>query len=152
MSENEDWFQGIQQSLADLKTTLGKDGTREYRLDRLERLAGRIARFDSCSDCRQLRLEVEQLVATLQQGKPDKQQKRDYLGRLDHMVSHLHKAHNLVTEGQNLAAWLCIGTLIGVVMGSITGNPVIGISVGISLGVATGTLLDAQARRQGRVI
>jgi hypothetical protein len=152
MSQNEDWFQGIQQSLAGLKTTLGKDGTRKYRLDRLEKLAGRLACFDSCRDCQQLRLEVEQLIATLQQGKPDKQQQRDYLGRLDHIVSHLHKTHNLVTEGQNLAAWLCIGTLVGMVLGSVTGTPVIGISIGISLGIATGTLLDAQARRQGRVI
>jgi hypothetical protein len=81
-----------------------------------------------------------------------KEQKRAFLGGMEAILSHLKKTHGLISEGQNVGLWLGIGTAIGVALGAGLRNPAIGIPIGVALGLVIGNVLDARAKKEGKVI
>ncbi len=153
MEQPDAWYGNIKRTLEGIKTAIDASEIKEYHLDRLDRLARHIGGFGTCSECCGFKPEVEKLVDELRNaGRMNKEQRRSYLGRMERMVSHLQKKHRLISEGQNLAIWLSIGTALGLALGAAFSSTAIGIPVGLALGVAIGSALDAQAKKEGRVI
>jgi hypothetical protein len=147
------WYNDISQSIESIRASLEPSEIKDFHIDKLVKLALHIDSFNECADCLNLKLEIEKLVAQLRSaGRMNKEQRRSYLGRMECMVSHLQKKHKLISEGQNLAIWLSIGTALGLVLGGAFGSTTIGIPLGIALGVGIGAALDAQAKKEGRVI
>lgn len=154
MSEASEWHRGIEANVESLRTRLGASDAREYQMDKLLKIARRVDEFSAaCAQCHSFKPEIQGLVAELAATPAIlKSQKRSYLGRLGRMVDHLHKTHHLISEGQNLAIWLSIGTALGMALGGAFQNTFVGIPVGAGVGTAIGAALDGRARRDGRVI
>jgi hypothetical protein len=153
MVQSGTWYNDINQSIESIRASLELSEIKDFHIDKLVKLARHIDGFNECADCLNLKLEIEKLVTQLRSaGRMNKEQRRSYQGRMECMVSHLQKKHKLISEGQNLAIWLSIGTALGLVLGGIFGDTAIGIPVGVALGVGIGAALDAQAKKDGRVI
>jgi hypothetical protein len=147
------WYSAISQNVEGIRAGLEASEVKELHLDKLVKLARHIDSFSECADCLNHKLEIEKLVADLRSAsRMNKEQRRSYWGRMERMVSHLQKKHKLISEGQNLAIWLSIGTALGLVLGGIFHNSALGIPIGVALGVGVGIALDARAKSEGRVI
>jgi hypothetical protein len=155
MPESTEWYKTLEISVESLRERIGQADEKDYHLDRFLKIARRVDEFaQDCPKCRLLRPEIDRKVRDLAANAPQilREQKRDFLGRMDSMLTHLRKTHGLISEGQNLGTWLIIGTALGVALGAGLSNPAIGIPIGVGLGLAVGVALDARARREGKVI
>jgi len=155
MPEPTEWYRNLEISVESLKQRIGAADARDYHLDRLLKIARRVDEFaPACQECQDFKPQIESMVRELSANAPQilKEQKRAFLGHMEAILSHLHKTHGLISEGQNLAIWLSIGTALGLALGGVFSNPAIGIPIGVGLGIAIGAALDAQAKKAGRVL
>ena len=154
MNQSSEWYQNIARGIEALKTRLGQPESNEYHLDKLLKLSRHVdALAATCDLCQNLKPEIEKLVQQLNTpSQITRAQKRSYLGNMERIVSHLQKGHKLISEGQNLAIWLGIGTALGMAFGALFKNMAIGIALGVGVGVAIGASLDARAKKEGRVM
>ena len=138
-----------------LKARIGAPDARDYHLDRFLKMARRVDEFaPTCPQCRLFQPEIDKMLRDLAADAPQilKEQKRAFLGGMEAILSHLKKTHGLISEGQNVGLWLGIGTAIGVALGAGLRNPAIGIPIGVALGLVIGNVLDARAKKEGKVI
>ena len=75
-----------------------------------------------------------------------------YYRSLDYIIKHLKTAHHLVEEREHLTMWTGVGVALGAGIGVAFGQLAIGAGLGVVFGVAVGSMLDAMAHKQGRVI
>ena len=150
MPENENWADRVTAQISTAGAVMEESDVKELQLARLVKITRRIGDFTGCGDCRSLRTGIEELVNLLGH-KLNREEKRDYLGRLHLIMKHLHREHNLISEGQNLAIGMSAGIAVGMVTGSVFGNPGVGIA-GLMAGLAIGAWLDSRARKTGQVI
>ena len=154
MPEPTEWYRSLETGVESLKAKLGRD-VQDYHLGRFLKMARRVDEFaPTCPRCRLYQTEIEQMLLDLAAGAPQilREQKRKFLGGMEVILGNLKKTHGLISEGQNVGLWLGIGTVAGVALGAAIQNPVIGIPIGVLLGLAIGTVLDARAKKEGRVI
>lgn len=154
MPEPTEWYRTLEVSVESLKARLGVDA-RDYHLDRFLKMARRVDEFaPTCPQCRLYQPEIDRMLRDLAADAPQilKEQKRSFLGGMEAVLSHLHKTHGLISEGQNVGIWLGIGSAIGLALGAGLSNPAIGIPIGVALGLIVGTALDARAKKDGKVI
>jgi hypothetical protein len=154
MPEPTEWYTLFQTGVESLKSQLGRDA-QDYHLDRFLKLARRVDEFAAdCPKCKLLRPQMDQMLRDLAANAPQilREQKRSFLGQMQDIMSHLHKTHGLIGEGQNVGTWLAIGTAVGVALGAGLSNPLIGIPTGVVLGLIVGTVLDNKAKKEGKVI
>ncbi len=149
------WYEEITQKLDPYRDTLSKKEQKRYQLDLLSRVARRIAEFyNECGECQLFQQEITAYVNELGNmiHLADNIRRKRYARRLKQAVRHLQSQHRLVPKGHHVGIWISIGTGIGVAIGAGMGNVGAGIPIGIGIGVAVGTMLDARAKREDRVI
>ncbi|MCL2707291.1 MAG: hypothetical protein FWE97_03925 [Dehalococcoidia bacterium] len=154
MSEQTEWYRNLEIGIDKFKAQLGADA-RDFFLERFAKIARRVDQFSvDCPQCREYQARMSSILQELSidVSQITKEKKRNYLGNMNTMLSHLKKAHGLISDGQNTGIWLVLGIGIGAALGATFSNPAIGISAGLGLGLALGVCLDAQARKAGKVI
>jgi hypothetical protein len=160
MQTGSQWYDRIATEISQYQYTLGqKEANKQYKLDLLLRVAGRVDSFsDICSECQTFKQEITSLVQemSLLIQMPSKQGIRNHTKAVDRMVEHLKKVHKLVDKGHymgmGVGIGLAIGAGIGAALGSVFDNAGIGTGIGIVLGIIVGTYLDRKAKEEGRVI
>ncbi|MGA3094226.1 MAG: hypothetical protein ABSD79_02425 [Dehalococcoidales bacterium] len=155
MPEPTEWYRTIETGVESLKARIGAPDARDYHLDRFLKMAGRVDEFaPTCPKCRLFQPEIDKMLRDLAANAPQilKEQKRTFLGGMEAILSHLQKIHGLISEGQNVGLWLAIGTALGLALGAGFRNPALGIPIGVALGLVIGVILDARAKKEGRVI
>ncbi len=80
-----------------------------------------------------------------------KNRKKYYRKRLEEFKSYLKDRFSLITEGYYTGIGLALGIAFGAAAGSIYGMEN-GISLGLIAGLLIGATLDAQAKKQNRVL
>ncbi|MEH6996559.1 hypothetical protein V7075_28285, partial [Neobacillus drentensis] len=105
--------------------------------------------------CKEYLLELSRLVEELKNkhGHLEKRELTEHQQRVNNIISHLQKEHNLVTEGTYLAIYMSIGMSLGLVFGLLLlDNIAMGLPFGMIFGVAIGVTLDENAKKKGLTI
>ncbi len=148
-----DWYQTTAQQIEELKQKLLPREVKEYQLDKLQRLARRMAEFAPDDPvCQRYQDDISRMVTELAGAPLPHDRNKVYLCTIGDMVGHLKKAHKLVNEGEHLGLWLAVGLVLGGISGLFTGNTPLATALGLFAGMAIGLLLDSQAKKNGRVI
>ncbi|MFC1912374.1 hypothetical protein ACFLXG_04390 [Chloroflexota bacterium] len=152
------WYEDIAKIIGSYQVSLSQKEQKKYQLDLLLRLAGRADEFSSgCGQCQVFQQEITEFARglgnLLQMLKQviDKERKR-YKDMLNTITRHLQKQHKLVTKGHYMGICMAIGSVVGVVLSAGLDKTVFGMPVSIAVGVAIGSVLDARAKKEGRVI
>ncbi|MCL2281225.1 MAG: hypothetical protein FWC25_01000 [Dehalococcoidia bacterium] len=154
MSEPTEWYHNLETSVETLKIQLGADA-RDFYLERFLKIARRVDEFaPSCQQCRECQSRMDNMQKDLvaNAAQISKEQKRNFLGNIESILSHFKKIHGFISDGQNTAIFMAIGAGFGVALGAAFKNPVLGIPMGVVLGLIIGISLDARARKAGKVI
>ena len=152
------WYDDTVRIIGSYQVSLSQKEQKKYKLDWLLRLAGRVDEFSSgCGQCQVFQQEITEFARGLgnlvQMPKQvtDKERKR-YKNILNTITRHLQKQHKLVTRGHYLGICMTIGSGVGVALSAGLGETALGMPVGIAMGAAIGSVLDARAKKEGRVI
>ncbi len=158
MEVRSNWYDKITKEVGLHKDNLTQKEYKEYKLDLLLRVAGRVDDFFSvCGQCQLLQPEITRLVGELayliQMPKQTlREARKSYHKTLNNIIKHLKKEHKLVTKGYYRGVGMTIGPIIAVAIGAALKNPGIGFGVGLVIGLAIGSYLDKKAEKEGRVI
>lgn len=147
MEAHSDWYNRITREISSYKDSLSKRAYKKYKLDLLLRIAQRVDSFSStCGECQIFQQEITRLAEDLGNliQMPAKETRKSYFKTINNIIKHLQKQHKLVTKGQYIG--------IGIALGAALDNPSIGPATGTAIGVAVGIVMDAKAKREGRVI
>ena len=149
------WHEETSGKISAYQSSLSKKEQKRFQLDLLARLTRRVAEFyDECGECQLFQQEITAYVNELGNmvHLVDNTRRKQYGKRLKQMVRHLQGQHKLVPKGHYVGIWTSIGAGIGVALGAVMGNVGPGMPIGIGIGVAIGMMLDAKAKKEGRVI
>ena len=113
---------------------LSEGDYKKYRLRLLLCIAERTAGLSpECEECTAFKQDISALVNNVgnlvQIG--EKESRKAHKKTMDRMISHLQKAHNIVTEGYYTGMWIGIGTALGLPFGIPLGNISFGIPIGL---------------------
>ena len=148
-----DWAEELVRKVNSATAGLDRRDSRELQVERFVKLIRRVGSYSDCPDCQGLKPLIISLAAKLERAPlMDKAKKRDYLGQLGGVVTHLQKKHGLVGEGQYLAIWMSLGTAAGMALGATLSNPGVGMVLGLAVGLSLGAAMDARAKKDGKVI
>lgn len=155
-----DWYDGVVGQVGRYKAILSQKDYRKHRLDLLVRVAKRAASFSpTCGECQNSQQEITMLAKDL--GfllHSPKENRKSRAKVLKIIVKHLQKHHKLATEGQNRSMGMMIGVGIGAGIGAgvsaafDTSYNGIAVVLGLFIGGGIGRVLDAKAKREGRLI
>ena len=149
------WHEETTERISAYQGSMSKKEQKKFQLDLLLRLTRRVAEFyDECGECQLFQQEITAYVNELGNmvHLADNVRRKKYGKRLKQMVRHLQGQHKLVPKGHYVGIWTSIGAGIGVALGAVMGNVGPGMPIGIGIGVAIGMMLDAKAKKEGRVI
>ena len=150
---NSEWYCRIAAQIEDLKLKLLPRDVKEYQLEKLQCIARRVGEFSPGDPvCRKYQGEIEAMVAELAGAPLPAARNKAQMWKIGEMISHLKKCHKLVNDGEYLGWCLIIGLLIGGFAGLIIGETPPATGLGLALGAIIGVILDARAKREGRVI
>ncbi len=160
MEVHNDWYRGIVKEVTLYKDRLSKRDYKKYKLDLLLRIAKRVAGYSpDCGECQNFRGEITKLTEDLDDLHSSKEKRKGYFKVIEIFTKHLQKSHKLITEGKNIKTWMIIGLLIGgFVLGTIFRAAGMsmgfsnGLLIGLIFGGAIGIVLDAMAKKRGKVI
>lgn len=148
-----EWYHSTTEKINELKRVLLPRDAKEYRLDKLQSIARRIDEFaQSDAVCLSYQTEIDQMIAELPGAPLPYARNKSYICTIGVMVSHLKKVHHLVNEGEYLGLALVAGLMLGMLVGIIIGNAPPATIIGLAIGLAVGFVLDARAKKAGRVI
>jgi hypothetical protein len=147
------WAEQLVREVNSATAGLDRRDARELQVERFVKLVRRVASYPDCPDCQALKPRINLLADRLQYAPAmTKAEKRDYLGQLGSVMTHLQKMHGLVGEGQYLAVWMSLGTAAGMALGATLSNPGVGMALGLAVGLSLGAAMDTRAKKDGRVI
>ena len=154
MEVHSDWYNRIAKEISSRKDALSRSEYKKYKLDLLLRLAKRVDSFSSiCGECQMSQQEIKSLTEDLGNlPMMSKEGRKSYFSTINNMVKHMQKHHKLINEGQNFGIWMAIGTGVGVAIGAGSDNVGAGMPIGLAIGIVIGGLMDAKAKREGKVI
>ncbi|KPU44464.1 hypothetical protein OXPF_19580 [Oxobacter pfennigii] len=139
-----------------LKKQLGDKEVKKFNLEFLKRAAVRMNSFsNTCETCEKHMEELAIFVEYLSTKSDflEKQDQKEYQRRVNDIVTHLTKAHKLVTEGHYLSIGIALGLCFGLVFGqTLFDNLSLGMPIGMCIGLAMGSGMDADAKKKGLVI
>ncbi|MFC1903282.1 hypothetical protein ACFLXJ_06355 [Chloroflexota bacterium] len=149
------WHEDTAKSINSYKDSLDKKEIKKYKLDLLLRIAGRLAEFSpECGQCQILQQEITVFVQELGYliQSPQKEGRKRYFRAINRIIQHFQHEHKLVKSGQYVGLWMAIGSGIGVAIGAGMGSVGGGIPIGVAIGTGIGMMLDAKAKKEGKVI
>lgn len=77
---------------------------------------------------------------------------RHYRNRVNSLKMYLNKKYQLVTKGYYISVFLPIGLAIGMPLGLLFDNLALGPAFGLPIGIMIGGILEARAKKEGRII
>ncbi len=160
MEIQNDWYRAIAKEVILYKDRLSKRDYKKYKLDLLLRITKRVAGYSpDCGECQKFRGKITKLTEDLGDLHLFKEKRKEYFKLIEIFIKHLQKSHKLITEGKNIKTWMIIGLLIGAfVLGTIFRAAGMsmgfsnGLLIGLIFGGVIGLVLDAMAKRRGKVI
>jgi len=154
MEPQNNWLNNILESPASFKQTFSKKDTKKFKLDYFTRVAKRITDLSKeCGECKKFQEDISKLVQKLGGSvQSSKEEKKNYNKKIREITSHLHKKHKLYAEGTYIGFGIALGPAIGVVIGSGMGNVGAGIGIGVGIGIVIGGALEANAKKNGKII
>lgn len=155
MSGNSDWYDGIAKQIDELKSTITEKDYKRFKLNLLLCVAQRVTEFSpGCGPCTAHQQDVTTITRDL--GNliqiNDKEGRKSYYKSINRIIGHLQRQHKLVIEGYYIAMCMALGSGIGVAVGAAMDNIGSGIPIGVGIGVAIGAVLDAKAKKEGRIL
>jgi hypothetical protein len=154
METQNNWLNNILESLVSSRQTFSKKDTKKYKLDYFARVAKRIADLSKeCGECKKFQGDLSKLVQDLGGSlQSSKEEKKNYDKKIKEITSHLYKKHKLYAEGTYIGLGIALGPAIGVAIGSGMGNVGAGIGIGVGIGIVIGGALEANAKKNGKII
>ncbi len=148
------WYENTEKAIGSYKDSLTPKEVKKYKLDRLLRIARRVADFsDECGQCQVFQPDITQLVQELGMlSRRPKDARRAHAKKMKLVVRHLQSRHKLIAEGHYRNLGMAIGSGVGVGIGIALDTIGAGTGIGTGLGMAIGASLDAKAKKEGRVI
>lgn len=135
---------------------IGEKNSKRFSFDQLKRIIKRLSEFSgNCKECENYLIKLDEHIEKLKakHGSLDKSDLKEHSYIQQSIISHLMKAHKLITEGYYLGTFLPMGMSLGLVFGLLLSKNIgLGIPIGLCLGVAIGTSLDADAKKKGLTI
>jgi len=154
MSKPGDWYDDILNVISNYKDKFGAKPYKKNKLELLLRMSRRIDGFSNdCSECRHYREDVTTLVKNL--GDPvssTKEGRKKHSKVINTIIEHLKKHHKLVSELYYVGIGAGSGIAFGTALGFAFGNTGVGVAFGLIIGAIIGNLLEARAKKQGRII
>lgn len=153
METYDNWLNNTLESIAAHKQSFSKKDIKKYKLDYLTRVAKRIADLSKeCGECQKFKSDISKLAHDLTGMVHSKEEKKNYNRKIKDITSHLHKKHKLYAEGTFVGFGIALGPAIGVAIGSGMGNVGAGIGIGVGIGIVIGSALEANAKKDGKII
>ncbi len=154
METYDNWLNNTLESIAAHKQSFSKKDIKKYKLDYLTRVAKRIADLSKeCGECQKFQSDISKLAQDLTgMVQSSKEEKKNYNRKIKDITSHLHKKHRLYAEGTFVGFGIALGPAIGVAIGSGMGNVGAGIGIGVGIGIVIGSALEANAKKDGKII
>jgi len=155
MNEHDDLKSTLLKRLSYLKENSDSRLAKRLKLEKLERIMNRIISFsEKCHDCNHSIQELEKILNNPidKLSGSDPALYKAYHLCLKKLASHLQKQHNLVADDYYVGLWMSLGMAIGVSFGVVFNDLAIGLAIGMSVGIAIGAGLDANAKKEGKVI
>ncbi len=155
MNEHDDFKSTLLNRLAYFKENCDSKLAKRLKLGKLERIMNRIISFsDTCHDCHHSIQELEKILNNPidKFSGSDPSLYKAYHLYLKKLTSHLQKQHNLVAEDYYVGLWMSLGMAIGISFGVVFNDMAIGLVIGMCMGIAIGAGLDANAKKEGKVI
>ncbi len=156
MSNSSDWYDEIAGEISRYRDKFGEKVYKKYKLEYLLRVAKRVNTFSvDCDECQHFREEITKIVKNL--GDPTsstKEERKNHSRVINTITKHLTKHHKLISERQYVGICVGMGLVIGAAFGIVFESIGIALGSGIGLifGATIGSLLDAKAKKKGRVI
>ena len=98
---------------------------------------------------------IEIALETLNLKSNPKNKKRYFSKKLNEFKKYLQKELSLISEGYYTAICMSMGMCFGVAFGASFGESTgiaLGVSFGMLIGLTIGRVMDAEAKKQGRVL
>ena len=154
METYDNWLNNTLESIAAQKQVLSKKDVKKYKVDYLARVAKRISDLSKeCGECQKFQGDISKLAHDL--GgliQSSKEEKKNYDRKVKEITRHLQKKHKLYPEGTFVGFGIALGPAIGVAIGSGMGNVGAGIGIGVGIGLVIGSALEANAKKEGKII
>lgn len=146
------WLNQADSRIDRIIAAMNNDGIRRLKVDKIKKFIGRIDEFSqqNCEQCKTLQQKSDRLIEILEdilRGKPINT--GEYKDIYKELLTHLKKDHGLIETGQFVNQWLVIGLLIGA---GFMFWSIYSISFGLILGIIIGAMLDADAKKKGKII
>ena len=129
---------------------------KKLNFDLLKRIIVRLGSFSSdCQGCLKMKLLFEEHLSRIGQTPGDLSSVNLKLQKayINQAIAHLQKAHKLVTSDYYTGLYMSLGISLGLVLGmAVFDNIALGLPIGIGVGIAIGAAMDADAKKNGRVI
>jgi hypothetical protein len=142
--------------LAEIKGKYDEKDIKKLDLSLTERVAKRLDEFSgTCDTCSQILDDLEANLKNILLNKQslDKDTIYAFHKHQKIYISHLSREHKLVREGHYASTYLALGTSLGLVFGlTVFDNIGLGLPIGLAVGLAIGSGMDADAKKQGKVI
>ena len=155
MNEHYDLKNTLLKRLSYLKENSDSRLAKRLKLEKLERMITRLTSYsDKCHDCNDSLQELDKILDNPidKLSGSDQALSKAYHIFLKKQTSHLQKQHNLVAEDYYVGLWMSLGMGIGISFGLLFNDLTIGLVIGMCVGIAIGAGLDANAKKQGKVI
>jgi len=154
MESHNDWYNDIINEIDKHKDKFSKKHYKKYKLGLLYRMTKRIASFsDDCGECHKFKGEIEKLVKNLSKlVQWSKEERKSYFQTIKNVVKHLCKHHKLIGEGTYIGIGIAIGLPLGLPIGVALGNIALGPALGLPIGIGIGSVMEAKAKKEGKVI
>jgi hypothetical protein len=150
-----DWYDDIAKRISEINNTLSQKDYKKYKLDLLLCAAQRVAEFSPmCTECQMFQQDIMSLTRDMSNlvQTADKERRKAYFKALNKVIGHLQRQHKLVTEGYYMTLFMALGSGLGVAIGAGIDSIGAGMAIGVGFGIFIGALLDAKAKKEGRIL
>ncbi len=151
-----DTLKTVIEDIAEMKEKYDEKEIKKLDLPLTERVARRLDEFSgNCDSCSQILNDLESNLKNILVNKQslDKDTIVSFHKHQKIYVSHLSREHKLVREGHYASTYLALGISLGLVFGlTVFDNIALGLPIGLAVGLAIGSGMDADAKKQGKVI
>ena len=155
MKGQSDWYDDIAKRISEINNTLSQKDYKRYKLNLLLCVAQRVDEFSPvCTECHMFQQDIMSLTKDMSNlaQTADKERRKAYFKALNKVIGHLQRQHKLVTEGYHMMLFMALGSGLGVAIGAAMDNIGAGMAIGVGFGIFIGALLDAKAKKEGRIL
>lgn len=151
--EEQNWHSAISNRVEIIEAGLDSRATSQLRTKLIKRVAARLDQYSDkgCSECASLKTTLEHLLDLMDaRARGEIIDRKEYHSQVMTLLKHLKGTHKLIEEGTYISLGTSLGLLLGVVMQNMF--TIAHLGIGLCFGVAVGSMMDAQVKKENRVI